>query len=252
MSGKPGPWGRPAHATLAGRIAYTSMKPGHEGAVRGFEVFRFTRHGDGCVTLRATCEIWEPAPTVVRDIIHSLDAAGRPRDCLLHLVVGDSFMGAGLVRFDHAAGIAELTAHGPAIGVVRQAMAIGPGLDGLGTHPIAGDAYLTHCIDVGAGPHARRIRVLVPSADHRGATPPQLAEVRITLAYLGDAEVEVTAGRFSCHHFRFTDEEGPGMGGVPHPAYDLWVTADNARLFVKGGVGGAMATAYELVELARE
>jgi hypothetical protein len=248
----PAPWERPAHRTLSGRIAYSSRKAGHEGAARGFEEFRFTHHGDGRVTLRATCEIWEPAPTVLRDIIYSLDEAGRPFDCLVRLTVGDRFMGTGLVRFDHDSGIVELTGHGPAVGVVRQTMPIGPALDGFGTHPIAGDAYLSRCIDVGAGPHGRRIRVLLPSADHRGATPPMLAEVRIGLAYLGDAQVEVPAGVFACHHFRFTDEEGPGMGGTQHPAYDLWVTADDDRLFVKGGVGGAMATAYELVALSRE
>jgi hypothetical protein len=106
-------------------------------------------------------------------------------------------------------------------------------------------------MDLAKGPHRRRIRVLLPSPDHRGATPPMLAEVRIGLEYVGDGEAECPAGRFFCHHFRFVDDEGPGMGGNAHPPYDMWVTADSDRLFVKGGVGGYMATWYELEALER-
>jgi hypothetical protein len=36
-----------------------------------------------------------------------------------------------------------------------------------------------------------------------------------------------------------------------HPAYDLWVTADEDAIFVQGGVGGYMQTWYELAELTR-
>ena len=41
------------------------------------------------------------------------------------------------------------------------------------------------------------------------------------------------------------------MGGKTHPHYDMWVTADEDSVFVQGGVGGYMATWYELVELER-
>ncbi len=256
MTGGITAWAPMAHRDVRGRIEYTSRKPGLEGAVRGEERFHFTHHGDGRVTLRAHCRIEEPAPTVLRDIIYSLDEAGRPFDCLVRLSVGDRFMGAGLVMFDHGAGTVRLESHGPSIGQVSQSMAIGDrlpggGLDGFGTHPIVGDAYLTKCMDVGAGPHRREIRVLLPSADHRGATPPMLAEVRIGLEYVGNEPATCPAGSFDCHHFRFVDESAEGMGGTSHPVYDMWVTADADRLFVKGGVGGYMATWYELVELER-
>jgi hypothetical protein len=244
------PWSMP-HRTVSGQIRYTSMKPGHEGEVRGGEQFTFTHHEDGRVTLTARCEIAEPDPTVLRHIVYSLDAEGRPQDCLVRLDVGGRFMGSGLIAFDWPTGRVRCDGHGPAIGRIAQTLAIGEGLDGFGTHPIAGDAYLTRCIDVAKGPHRRRIRVLLPSADHRGATPPMLAEVRIDLAYLGDKGVTCAAGRFDCHHFRFEDDEGEGMGGTTHPPYDLFVTADSDRLFVKGGVGGYMGTAYELVALDR-
>lgn len=222
-----------------------------EGRSRGFEEFRFTHHGDGAVTMRAHCCIEEPEPTVMRDVVYSLDSAGRPLDCLLRLTVGDRFLGAGMILFDHGAGVVHCDSHGPSVGRLRQEMAIGDRLDGFGTHPISGDALLTKCMDVSAGPHRRDIRVLVPSPDHRGAGVPMLAEVVIGLEYLADAEISCAAGDFSCHHFRFLDDGAVKMGGVEHPAYDLWVTADADRIFVQGGVGGYMATRYELVALRR-
>jgi hypothetical protein len=244
-----------AHREVRGRIRYTSCKPGLEGAVRGGETFGFARHGDGRVTLRAHCWIEEPEPTVLRDIVYSLDEAGRPFDCLVRLTVGDRFLGSGMIVFDHAAGTVSCDSHGPGIGRLHQTLPIGAGpdggLDGFGTHPIVGDGYLTKCMDLARGPHRRELRCLLPSPDHRGATAPMLAEVRIGLEYVGDEDATCPAGTFRCHHFRFLDDSGPGMGGREHPPYDMWVTADDDRVFVKGGVGGYMATAYELVELER-
>ena len=57
-----------------------------------------TQHTDSEVTIRAQCEIDEPGPTVLRDVVYSLDENGRPMDCLLRLTVGDRFMGAGFFR----------------------------------------------------------------------------------------------------------------------------------------------------------
>lgn len=240
-----------AHRTVRGRIRYTSKKPDRLDHERGREWFAFTHHADGAVTLRAQCEIEEPAPTVLRDIVYSLDAQGRPFDCLVRLTVGDAFMGSGLVRFDHAAGLAHCHSHSPTLGVVDQRLPLPPLLDGFGTHPIVGDGYLTRCMDVTAGPHGRSISVLLPSADHRGATPPLLARVVIDLDYLGDERVTVAAGSFDCRRFQFTDRSAHGMGGATHPPYRIWVTADDDAVFVQGGVGGYMATWYELVELER-
>ena len=237
------------HRQITGRIAYTSKKPELFDVDRGREDFAFTRHAGGAVTIRAHCEIDEPAPTVMRDILYSLDAEGRPMDCHVRLSLDGAFHGSGWVWFDHAAGVAHCESAGPSIGRVSQRMAIPHGLAGFGTHPIVGDGYLTRCIDTVAGPHRRHITVLLPSPDHRGATPPLLARVDIQLEYLGEAERTVAAGTFACRHFRFVDEAA--MGGTPHPPYDMWVTADDDAIFVCGGVGGYMATWYELVTLDR-
>ncbi|QMW24590.1 hypothetical protein H3309_08790 [Sandaracinobacteroides saxicola] len=240
-----------AHRTVRGRIRYTSKKPEMMDRERGREWFAFTHHGDGAVTLRAQCEIEEPAPTVLRDIVYSLDADGRPFDCLVRLTVGDRFMGSGLITFHGSANLATCVSHGPSIGRIEQTLPINASVDGFGTHPIVGDGYLTRCIDTSNGPTGRTIHVLVPSPDHRGATPPMLARVSIDLEYLGDETVTVAAGTFDCRKFQFIDRSEAGMGGNQHPAYQMWVTADDDALFVQGGVGGYMATWYELVELIR-
>lgn len=235
------------HRTVRGRIRYTSKKPELLDQERGREWFTFTHHGDGSVILRAQCEIEEPAPTVLRDVIYALDAEGRPRHLHVHLTVGDAFMGSGWLRSTRDT--IECESDSPSLGRVSQRVPYSGALDGFGTHPIVGDGYLTRCMDVAKGPHRRTIRVFLPSPDHRGATPPLIAEVRIDLEYLGDETVTVAAGTFACRRFAFIDKAG--MGGTEHPRYEMWVTADDDAVFVQGGVGGYMRTWYELVELER-
>lgn len=238
---------RMAHRTISGKIAYTSRKPGREGEERGREIFTFTVHGDGSRTMRALCEIEEPAPTVLRDITYSLDANDMPTDCFVRLTVGDAFMGAGLFRVTPE--YVECESFGPLIGRVSQKVPIVGTFDGFGTHPIAGDAYITKRMDRSKGPHNRKFRTFLPSPDHRGATPPLIAETNIYLEYVGDETITVKAGEFLASHYRFTDPHADMAGG--HPDYDVWVTADDDAIFLQGGVGGYMQTWYELVELAR-
>ncbi|WP_373486450.1 hypothetical protein [Blastomonas sp.] len=239
------------HRTVRGQIRYTSKKPGLEDMVRGGEWFSFTHHGDGSVILNAHCEIAEPDPVVMRDIIYAIGPDGRPRNCHVHLMVGDRFMGSGWFGIDarEDGGTIQCESNGPGIGRLSQRIDyVGP-IDGFGTHPIAGDAYMTRCMDLSRGPHARTIRCFLPSPDHRGATPPMAAEVTIDLEYKGEESVTVAAGTFDCRRFAFVDRGA--MGGNQHPAYDMWVTADDDAVFVQGGVGGYMATWYELIALER-
>lgn len=241
------------HRTVRGRIRYTSKKPEMLDQERGREWFAFTHHSNGAMTLRAQCEIEEPAPTVLRDVVYAIDADGHPRNLHVHLTVGDSFMGSGWFNLTHHedGGTIECESAGPSIGRLSQRVDFMGAIDGLGTHPIVSDGYMTRCMDVSKGPHRRTVRCYLPSPDHRGATPPMIAEVTIDLEYFGEETVTVAAGTFACRHFAFIDSSDTGMGGKEHPRYDMWVTADDDAVFVQGGVGGYMATWYELVELAR-
>jgi hypothetical protein len=241
------------HERIRGRIRYTSKKPEMLDQVRGDEIFNITRHSDGKMTVRAHCEIHEPAPTVLRDIIYSMDAQDNPLDCHVRLTVGDEFMGSGWFRFildENRTGTIECESYGPGIGRLSQSVSTDGPFDGFGTHPIIGDAQMCRVVDRSNGPTRKQVRVFLPSPDHRGATPPEVSEVKIGLEYVEDDTVTVEAGTFDCHHFRYVDDDGPGMGGKQHPPYDMWVTQDDF-IFVKGGVGGYMSTWYELVELER-
>jgi hypothetical protein len=193
------------HRTVSGFIRYTSKKPEIFNQERGRESFMFTHHSDGKVTFRAHCEIEEPSPTVMRDIIYSVDENFRPMDCHVRLTIGDAFMGSGWFRMvgdPNDGGYIECESYGPSIGRVSQKRPMNGSFDGFGTHPIVGDGYLTRCMDVSKGPHKRPIRCLLPSPDHRGATPPMVAEVNMFLEYVGDETVTVAAGTFKCHQRR--------------------------------------------------
>ena len=92
------------HRLVSGRIAYTSKKPEMQGQSRGFETFTFSHHGDGSVILRAHCEIAEPEPTVMREIVYALGPGGRPRNLHVHLTLGDAFLGSGWINASEHAG----------------------------------------------------------------------------------------------------------------------------------------------------
>ncbi len=236
------------HRSITGTIWYTSRKPERMGERRGVEHFRFTRHGDGAITLRAYCEIEEPAPTVLRDVVYSLDPNGRPVDCMIRLTVGDRFMGSGWIRF--AEGMVECESYGPSIGRISQRIEIDAPLDGFGTHPIVADGYLLSRLTFELG-QRRTLRLMVPSPDHRGATPPLLAHVRIDAVYLGQETISVRAGTFAARRYRFVDDGGGSGFSSEHPPYELWISDDEDGIFLQGGVDGYMQTWYELAVLDR-
>ncbi len=235
------------HRTVAGTIWYTSRKPERMGERRGLEHFRFTHHKDGAVTLRAYCEIEEPAPTVLRDVIYSLDPDGRPAGCLLRLTVGDHFMGSGWINF--MPNCVECEAYGPSIGRLSQIIELDSPLDGFGTHPIVADGYLLSRLLFEPG-QKRKLHVMVPSPDLRGATPPLLTHLYIDVLYIGADTVAVRAGTFAARHYQFLDDGSAGFS-ARHPPYDVWITDDKDGILLQGGVGGQMQTWYELATLER-
>jgi hypothetical protein len=235
------------HRSVAGLIRYTSRKSDRYGAERGHERFLFTHHAGGAVVLRAHCEIEEPAPSVMRDVVYALDANRRPMDCTIRLVVGDEFMGSGWFRFGED--FIECESYGPAIGRLSQRVTFDTPIDGFGTHPVVADGFMLAGLPWQPG-QRRTVHCYLPSPDHRGATPPMLAKVDIDACYLGTEPVTVAAGRFTARHFQFLDDGASGMAGQ-HPPYDVWITDDADAVMLQGGVGGYMQTWYELIELQR-
>ena len=61
---------------------------------------------------------------------------------------------------------------------------------------------------------------MLPSPDHRGATPPQFVQVKIDSPYVGAYTVGVKTGTFAARNFQFLDD-GSSMART-HPPDDLW------------------------------
>lgn len=239
------------HRNVRGKIRYTSMKQGMEGQERGREWFNFSHHADGSVIMSAQCEIEEPDPTVLRNIVCHIGPDRKPQNLLVHLTLGDEFLGSGWMAYDQAAGQIICESQGPSIGRNSETREAGE-FDAFGTHPVVGDGFTTRLMDISQGPHRRKLRFFLPSPDHRGATPPQIAEVQMTMEYVGEEEKTVEAGTFQCRRYRYVDDSDEGMGGERHPDFDMWVTADDDSILVYGSIDGYMMNRYELVELERD
>lgn len=239
------------HRNVRGKIRYLSMKEGLEGQERGREWFNFSHHTDGSVVFTAQCEIEEPEPTVLRNITCHIGADGKPENLLVHLTVGDEFLGSGWIAFDKKANKIICESYGPSIGRNSETRDAGE-FDAFGTHPVAGDGFNTRVMDKSRGPHRRSLRFFLPSPDHRGATPPQIAELEMVMEYVGKEQKNVEAGSFQCCHYRYVDDSDDGMGGTRHPDFDMWVSDDDDHILVYGAIDGYMMNRYELVELDRE
>ncbi len=238
------------HRNVRGKIRYSSAKPELKGQERGREWFNFSHHADGSVIMSAQCEIEEPDPTVLRNITCHWGPDRMPQNVLVHLTLGDEFLGSGWMAYDAAANQITCESFGPSIGRNSETREAGE-FDAFGTHPVVGDGFTTRLMDLSKGPHRRRLRFFLPSPDHRGATPPQIANLEMTMEYVGKEEKTVEAGTFACHHYRYVDDSDDGMGGTRHPDFDMWVTADDDSILVYGSIDGYMMNRYELVELDR-
>ena len=234
------------HRNVRGKIRYSSMKPGMEGQERGREWFNFSHHVDGSTIMSAHCEIEEPDPTVLRNITCHIGPDRKPRNLLVHLTLGDEFLGSGWMAYDADNGQIICESTGPDIGRNSETREAGE-FDAFGTHPIAGDGFTTRLMDVSQGPHKRRLKFFLPSPDHRGASAPQIAYLEMVMEYVGKEEKTVEAGTFQCRRYRYVDDSEEGMGGTRHPDFDMWVTADEDSVLVYGSIDGYMMNRYELV-----
>jgi hypothetical protein len=231
------------HRSVRGTIRYTSRKPDRMGQVRGREYFTINVHGDGKRTCIAHCEI-DDRPSVMRDITYSLDEHWYPMDCFVRLAVNDRFMGSGWFRFGE--NFAECETFTAIEGRVTQRMETRTRLRSFQNHAIVCDGWHLRLYDRAKGGVQTVDDLLLSSPDHRGATGPLLFKAGICMEYVGEEKLEVEAGKFDALHYRFVS--APGLP-QEHPVYDIWCTADEEFIFLKGVIGGYMQTYYELVDL---
>jgi len=228
--------------SISGTINYTSTQPERIAADRGREFFRIDVHADGCRTIAAHSEI-DDVPAVVRDVNLRLNPDGVPAESFVRIAVGGNFRGSAWFCFTDD--LAECEAFTTVEGRVSQRMALKRPLPAFGNHAMINDGNLLRLYDLDQGPGMQKIEgLLLSSPDHRGATGPMLFAVDLTIEYVGQEKIKVSAGTFDALHFRMADV--PGLP-IEHPPYDIWCTDDTDYILLKATVGGYMQTAYELI-----
>lgn len=236
------------HKTIRGRLVYLSHKPERMNEERGRELFTLTKQSDGTSVLHAHCEI-DDRPDVIRDITASFETRTMaPIDGFVRLSVGSKFEGCGWFQFDDTH--ARCHVHNVKTGKKHSELSLVAPTSWFGHHAIINDGFLSRFFPLNAKPGKIWMEnVMMSSPDHRGATGPMLYPMRFGVVYVGDETVTVGAGTFKARKFEITDT----AENLPeeHPPYEMWCTADEDGLFLKGGVAGYMQTYYELMELER-
>ena len=229
------------HQTLQGQIVSWHLD-GDEGVWRSREDFIITRHANGGRVLRAFCQLYDH--NIVRDVMTGIDEEMHPRDANVRVVVDGALLGTAWYTFTEGEIHCEADVEQ---GRLSRTESWQGATRGVGTHALPSDAWLLASLDLSGEPGRRTLDEFpIPSTHHLGATAPQLEFVSAEVDYLGDEEVAVTAGTFSCHHLQFVATSNE------HPPNDVWVSADGEFIFVKEFVGGDWNLMYELRELARE
>jgi hypothetical protein len=238
-----------------GRIDYLKTDRDPADALWGYETFSITRGEDGLRVLQAHTELETDEGHVTRDLIQSSFGDAHPHDASVRLMVNRRYAGHGWYRFTDTEaeclswiepqGAGGSHPPGPS-GRFSEIRQIARPLRGFGTHAVQADAWLVSRYPFREGPGVRRFENnLLYSTHHLGADGPAFSCTTSSLSYIGEADVTVPAGTFHCHHIAFGDMSNG------HPAYELWVTTDPDSIFVRGVVGGYLASAFELVEFSR-
>lgn len=229
---------------IEGRIAYLSGRTSSDGAPWGHESFAVTREADGSRSLRVWCEL-SLGNHVIRDVTQANRADFYPKEAFVRLIVDGRHIGSGWFWFEGDGARCEgwSEERGRFSDSIR---GIDPQMRGFGTHALQGDAWLAARFGVENGPGVRMYQGnLLYSVHHLGADGPGFARTDSGIEYLGDEFVSVPAGRFETHHFRLIGSS------TDHPDYDFWTSTDGNFLFIKGALGGAWASRFELESLSR-
>lgn len=219
---------------LGGFIDYLDR----DGRSRGRESFTSWRDADGMRTLQVTCEI--DGTDLVRHVVQTADAAFRPRDAYVRVAKAGRLQAAGWLCFDPA-GVDVTLRSRDAPAVARRIELPRPAL-AFGSHPLIVDGWMAAGFDL-QGPRVQPVRqAFVSSYEVDGAGTVDLLPIEFALEYLGPESVEVGAGRFVCHHFRYVLEGS----AIVHPPYETWVTTDGHYTLVQARMGAPNHYRYEL------
>ena len=223
--------------TRRGRISYRSP----DGSEHGRERFHMTFQADGRRTLSAVCENDE-APSVLRHVVMTYGADGRPVEAFVRMDVSGDYLGSGW--FDIRPETVSLEGRNAMGGRLSHRAELAQPLAFIGCDPIVSDAWHMANYDLSKGPGRQHTHGLLSSADAAGKTGPMLWRLRTGMQFVGPERIEVQAGAFDALHFQIVDTAGQMQ--EEHPPYDIWTTSDGDYVALRSEGSGRR---YELVEL---
>lgn len=216
---------------ISGLISYKD----ESGAQCGIESFTLSDFG-GARSLRALCVLDDVG--LVRDVTMAMRSDWSPVDGFCRLTrngVEEAVLwfevGHDQVRVEGKIGSEALPS---------QTIATNGRLAYLGLHPLQGDALIAQQRGTEKVGEYVAIEALTNSISPNGDEAVGVRPLQIDVAYIGEAEVEVPAGRFAARHYRLRWQR-------EWPPADLWVRREDC-VFLRM-TWAQVTTYYELESL---
>ena len=219
-------------ASARGRIAYLDDRRRETGN----EYFSFTRYPDGSRTVRAECHFDDIQ--LVRDVTLTLGPDWRPRDAYLRVNHLGHSLGSGWFRFGaNAAHCHCVDANGDYHEFVRHYTGSVPA---FGAHPIVNDGLWTALFDLRRPNETQRLTDCITySKEAVGNASIAIETFDLDIRYLGEAQLQVPAGRFQCRSFSVQ------LLGLEAP-FLIWTCSDDYVVVKESWA--QMPFTYELAE----
>ena len=218
---------------ISGTIEYVTDDVGVEGR----ETFEIQQFRSGERLLRAHSEMFNDRLT--RDTLLTVNENWEPQLAQLHLMIDDTFVGAGQYRFEPNR--VRFDGHLADEGFVSDTRALAAPAPAFVGHAVQNDAWLYAALEQRPrdAADAQLNGVVLSSRLPNGGDGPALKFSDQRHRYIADEEIETRAGRFDTQHYEFLLEGRPSI--------HYWVTGPDF-VFVRAR-WDLLRQSYELVEL---
>lgn len=216
---------------ISGRIAYLAA----DGRGTGRERFDLHSH-DGGYLLRAWCEMDDEALT--RDVTLAMDRDWRPLDGFCRITRHGQREAA--LWFDVSDNAVCLHSRIGAQPAQIETLPLAQPLAYLGLHPLQGDALIVNQRGTDRPGEFIPIASVTNSISPNGDEALGAHQLDIAVAFLGEVEIEVQAGRFAARHYSLRWDPA-------WPPADLWVRREDCIFLAMRWAQVPMR--YELTEL---
>ena len=201
--------------------------------------------GERFRTLTTHAELTHDGDHVARDCVQVVRPDWHPVEAYIRIQQDQAWSGSGWFRFTDDGVLLDRQSRDE--GDTRDTANFDGPLRGFGTHGLQADAWLAAAFPfgLGSGSEHRWPVNLTHSLHHLGASGPTISTTTSGLRYVGDESVKTAAGKFDCRRIQFVGFTND------HPPYDMWITREDEPIYVRGEVGGYLASSFELSRLER-